>query len=87
MNVTYATDTYNNGQLEYFIPYINGFKNGLAIWWYRNGKLMYETNYENGVYHKFDKFYASDGNLLRVSTFHYRSSHGVRISFNYEYNF
>lgn len=46
------TGYYENGNVMYEIPFVNGKKHGVEKGYYENGNVIKETLYENGVYKK-----------------------------------
>ena len=54
MKTKVATDIWPNGQKRYEIPYVNGKRHGLDIWWHINGKKWHEIPYVNGKRHDLE---------------------------------
>lgn len=53
---------YENGALEYEIPYEKGKKEGVMTYYFRNGKKKYQQMYEDGQLQGFYKSYFTNGN-------------------------
>jgi len=45
------TSYWLNGKKASEIPYVNGKRYGLAIWWYENGNKRWETPFKNNLQH------------------------------------
>ena len=54
---------WDNGQLEYEIPYVNGKQHGIAKWWHPNGQLRWETTYINGRQHGSAQWWYENGDV------------------------
>ena len=46
---------YENGNVEYEIPFENDMQHGVEKWYDENGNLIRETLYENDVVKEYDK--------------------------------
>ena len=70
MKIKIETETFFNGQKWREIPYVNGQRHGLAIWWHENGQKKLEIPYVNGQAHGLVTWWFSDGSLRYVEKMH-----------------
>ena len=54
---------YNNGQLAYEYPYVNGKLHGTRRYWHDNGQLWYERPYVGGKAHGIHRYWYDNGQL------------------------
>ena len=55
---------YENGSLQYLIPYENGKKRGESIWYYEDGNIYQTTPFRQGVEQGIRKKYYPSGRLM-----------------------
>jgi antitoxin component YwqK of YwqJK toxin-antitoxin module len=61
---------YENGQLHWEIPYVNGQKHGIGRGWHSNGQLGYEISYVNGQIHGIARCWKENGKLWSIAKWH-----------------
>jgi len=61
---------WENGQLMWEIPLVNGQVHGIQREWHPNGQLYCETPLVNGRIHGITKFWVSDGKLWSIEKWH-----------------
>jgi antitoxin component YwqK of YwqJK toxin-antitoxin module len=76
--VNWERDNYDNGQLEYEIPYVNGKQHGIEKSWYENGQLSYEIPYVNDQRHGIERGWHPNGQLGWETPYENDQRHGIR---------
>jgi hypothetical protein len=79
--VTWQRGHYDNGQLSWEIPYVNGERHGIRRWWHPNGQLHWEIPYVNGERHGISRYWKEDGNLWSIEKFN-RGQRVIDIEFD-----
>ena len=70
MKTEIKTGTWLNGQKWHEIPYVNGKRHGLAIWWHDNGNKWQIMPYTKGQIHGLVTVQHLCGSLLWIRKFH-----------------
>lgn len=66
-----------NTIIERSTEYVNGYKHGYEIEFYKSGALLSTSTYVNGKRHGICKTYYNDGRLNTLACYNYDNLHGV----------
>lgn len=75
---------YDNGNLQYEIPFKNGVKEGVEKWYYTEGNIMYEFPYTNGKKEGVEKYYFDYGGLKSETPYKNDKAEGISKEYYYE---
>ena len=78
-----ATRFYDNGQIRFELPTLDGKRHGLQRWWYENGNIHFEYHALNGIQIGLQTRWHESGTLDVFQTHKQRSRCGVYMTFHY----